>query len=121
MVQTPPDIGKDAENDYEYARGKIKKLIETSEEAIEHMMALARDAEHPRAFEVLSQMIQGTANMNSELLKLLGDRKKLHDPGKGSATTTNNTTTNNTAVYVGSTSELQKLLRAEKEKLVIDG
>jgi nicotinamidase-related amidase len=105
------DIIVDAEEDYSFARDHIKKLINTSDEAIATMHALASDAEHPRAFEVLSAMIKSAADMNSQLLSLQKERKKIvqePEPGsvKGNSTTTNN------SIFVGTTTELQKLLKA---------
>jgi len=108
---TNDDIIVDAEEDYSFARQHIKKLINTSDEAIATMHALASDAEHPRAFEVLSAMIKSAADMNSQLLALQKERKKIvqePEPGsvKGNSTTTNN------SIFVGTTTELQKLLKA---------
>lgn len=103
------DIIVDAEEDYTFARQHIKKLINTSDEAIATMHALASDAEHPRAFEVLSAMIKSAADMNAQLLSLQKDRKKIvqdPDPGLPKTTTTNN------SIFVGTTTELQKLLKS---------
>jgi len=101
------DIIVDAEEDYTFARQHIKKLINTSDEAIATMHALASDAEHPRAFEVLSAMIKSAADMNTQLLALQKDRKKIiQDPEHG----TPQTTTNN-SIFIGTTTELQKLLK----------
>ena len=105
------DIIIDAEEDYSFARQHIKKLIDTSDEAIATMHALASDAEHPRAFEVLANMIKSAADMNSQLLALQKERKKIvqePEPGsvKGNSTTTNN------SIFVGTTTELQKLLKS---------
>jgi hypothetical protein len=104
------DIIVDAEEDYTFARQHIKKLIDTSDEAIATMHALAADAEHPRAFEVLANMIKSAADMNSQLLSLQKERKKIvqePEPGKSA---NNNSTTNN-SIFVGTTTELQKLLK----------
>lgn len=99
----------DAEEDYKFARQRIKKLIDTSDEAISTMHALATDAEHPRAFEVLAGMIKTAADINGQLLTLQKERKKIvQDPEQGGGKTS--TTTNN-SIFVGTTTELQKLLR----------
>ena len=110
------DIIVDAEEDYTFARQHIKKLINTSDEAIATMHALASDAEHPRAFEVLSAMIKSAADMNTQLLSLQKDRKKIvQDPEPGKQ----QTTTNN-SIFVGTTTELQKLLKTNALKDTID-
>lgn len=110
-------LDKDTETDYKFAREKLKGLIEKSEEALETLAMIARDAEHPRAYEVLSTMLKNTAEITEQLLSLQKRRKDLvkaeAPTGPAAGTTTNNT------IFVGSTSELQKLLR--KEKAAIDG
>ena len=103
-------IINDTEKDVEYSREKMKELIDQSCEAINQMMALASESEHPRAFEVLSNMIKDASNMTQDLVKLQKVRKDITQE-KESATTK---TTNN-AVFVGSTTELQKFLKGERE------
>jgi hypothetical protein len=99
----------DAEEDYKFARQRIKKLIDTSDEAISTMHALATDAEHPRAFEVLAGMIKTAADINGQLLTLQKERKKIvQDPEQGGG---KSTTTTNNSIFVGTTTELQKLLK----------
>jgi hypothetical protein len=98
----------DAEEDFEIARKQIKSLIDTSGEAIEQMHNLAADAEHPRAFEVLGALIKQTAEMNGQLLDLQKQRKALiKDENKAASTTTNN------SIFVGTTTELQNLLKGD--------
>ena len=99
----------DTEEDFEMARDQIKSLIDTSSEAIEQMHNLAADEEHPRAFEVLGTLIKQTAEMNGQLLDLQKQRKALiNDDSKATSTTT----TNN-SIFVGTTTDLQKLLKDE--------
>ena len=104
-----------AEEDYKFARERIKKLIDTSDEAISTMHALASDAEHPRAFEVLAGMIKTAADINGQLLGLQKERKKIIqvDDKRGQPVVPN--TTNN-AIFVGTTTELQKLLRGDADR-----
>ena len=108
------DIIADTEEDYNYARDHIKKLISTSDEAIGTLHSLAADSEHPRTFEVLSGLIKTAADMNSQLLNLQRERKKIvcADNVKGSniPTAISSTTTNN-SIFVGTTAELQKLIK----------
>ena len=106
------EIISDTEKDVQYSREKMKELIDQSCEAINNMMALASESEHPRAFEVLSNMIKHTSDMTQDLVKLQKTRQDITQD----KTSTNNTTTNN-AIFVGSTTQLQKFL---KEKRVND-
>jgi response regulator of citrate/malate metabolism len=100
----------ETEEDYRYARERIKKLIETSEIAIDSMSCLAADAEHPRAFEVLGTLIKQAAEMNQQLLDLQKQRKTLVKSDDTNNSNEGASTTNN-AIFVGTTSELQKFLK----------
>jgi len=118
LLPTSDDIGADVEEDYRFARQHIKKLIDTSDEAIATMHALAADAEHPRAFEVLSAMIKSAADMNSQLLTLQRDRKKLViEPAAPKSASIGSNTTNN-SIFVGTTTELQKFLKCQSETVI---
>ena len=103
---------RDAEEDYEYSREKFKSLISSAESAIDAAMGLAMEAEHPRAFEVVSAMIKNTSDMTTELMKLQKSRQEIHKDEEKQQNVTNN------AIFVGSTSDLQKLLN--DEEVVID-
>lgn len=100
------EINNDTETDVEYSRQKMKELIDMSSEAIQNMMALAAETEHPRAFEVLSTMIKQASEMSQDLVKLQKTRKDITQ----SKEELNGNTTNN-AIFVGSTNELQKFLK----------
>lgn len=104
-------IINDTEKDVEYSREKMKELIDQSSEAINHMMALASESEHPRAFEVLSNMIKDASQMSQDLVKLQKVRKDITQE-KESA---NSGSTTNNAIFVGSTTELQKFLKGEEK------
>jgi|TARA_A100001015_G_scaffold150717_1_gene167122 hypothetical protein len=114
LVSTQEDIVNDTEKDVAFARETLKDLIGKSSEALEHLSVIAQETEHPRAFEVLSNMIKQTGDLTGELINV---QKKRKDITQSKDATSNNTTTNN-AIFVGSTQELQKALRKQKE--VID-
>jgi len=119
VVPSHEEIVLHAEEDYRYARQHIKKLIDTSDEAISTMHALAADAEHPRAFEVLAGMIKTAADINGQLLNLQKERKKIVEtPQKGERGGAGSTTNN--AIFVGTTTDLQKLLKNSAEQQTID-
>ena len=107
-------IVNDTETDVEYSREKMKSLIDQSCEAINQMMALASESEHPRAFEVLSAMIKHTSEMSQDLVKLQKTRKEITQEKNGPSSTTNN------SIFVGSTTELQKYLKGKNEDKSID-
>jgi len=113
-------IIKDTEDDYEFARAHIKKLILASDDAIDRLHELATDAEHPRAFEVLTAMIKNTADMNSSLLDLVKNRKKIvQEPVGGVSPSSAPGNVTNNVVFAGSTADLQKFLKSREEAIDI--
>ena len=96
----------DIQKDYEYTRANLYSLIEKGQEAINGIMELAGEGASPRAYEVAGQLIKSVADTTDKLIDL---QKKLKDVEEDTKKTTNNVTNN--AVFVGSTSELQKMLK----------
>ena len=98
------------EADYDQVRQNLYNLAGQGDEAIDLMLELARESEHPRAFEVLGQLIKNNAEIGEKILKL-HKRKKDQDKEDKPALTHKGDTNN---VFIGSTAELQKMLRDEK-------
>ena len=96
----------DIEKDYIYSRANLYSLIEKGQEAINGIMEVAGEGGSPRAYEVAGQLIKSVADTTDKLIDL---QKKLKDVEDETKRTTNNVTNN--AVFVGSTSELQKMLK----------
>ena len=105
---TLPDISDDAEKDYKYARAQLYSLIEKGQETLNGVMELAGESASPRAYEVAGQVLKSTADITDKLADL---QKKMKDLDEDNVKTTNNVTNN--AVFVGSTTELQKMLKQE--------
>ena len=103
-----PKTGKDDDIDYNYARENYYNLIERNQDAVEEMLEIAKQSEHPRAFEVVGQLIKSGLDANKELMSLHKTKKELSIEKGGHTTTVNN------AVFVGSTAELQKLLKGKR-------
>jgi len=97
---------EDIKKDYEYTRGNLYSIIEKGQEAINGILELAQETETPRAYEVAGQLIKNVADASDKLLNLQQKLKDL-DETKESKTST----TVNNALFVGSTAELQKLLK----------
>ena len=96
----------DVSKDYDYTRGNLYSLIEKGQEAINGIMEVAGETASPRAYEVAGQLIKSVADTTDKLLDLQKKVKEVNeDEGK-----TNNNVTNN-ALFVGSTSELSKLIK----------
>ena len=98
--------------DFERVRRDLFDLSTQGEEAIELMMELARESEHPRAFEVLGQLIKQNAEIGEKVLKLHKSKKEQDKTDEPAALAQQAATNNN--VFIGSTAELQKMLRDEK-------
>ena len=96
----------DVEKDYKYTRGQLYSLIEKGQEAINGIMELAGESASPRAYEVAGQLIKSVADSTDKLMDL---QKKMKDIDE-EKTKTQSSVTNN-ALFVGSTSELSKLLK----------
>ena len=103
---TLPDITDDAEKDYKYARAQLYSLIEKGQETLNGVMELAGESASPRAYEVAGQVLKSTADITDKLADLQKKMKDLdQDKPKGPSNVTNN------ALFVGSTSELSKMLK----------
>jgi len=99
------------EQDYEYSRDTYYDLIEKGRESLDLMIEVARESEHPRAFEVLSNMIKGIADVNDKLMDLNKKQKELKKEDKPAETTTNNN------LFVGSTTDLQRMLLGDEKTI----
>lgn len=99
--------------DYDYSRATYYELIEKGKESLDLMIEVARESEHPRAFEVLSGLIKNLADTNDKLMDLNKKQKELKEPSKHEA---KQITNNN--VFLGSTTDLQRLLQDKVEKVI---
>ena len=103
-----PEQKTDISKDYEYTRANLYSLIEKGQEAINGIMELAGEGGSPRAYEVAGQLIKSVADTTDKLIDL---QKKLKDVEEDVGNNKGPNTVTNNAVFVGSTSELQKLLK----------
>ena len=118
IIPTPEDVvskkknqmkkveGQDVGKDYDYTRGNLYSLIEKGQEAINGIMEVAGETASPRAYEVAGQLIKSVADTTDKLMDL---QKKVKEVEEDTNKTTNNVTNN--ALFVGSTSELSKMLK----------
>ena len=97
----------DIESDYDYARSQYYQLSEKGSEAIDLMLELARESEHPRAFEVLANMLKQNAEITDKLMEL---QKKKKEVSRSDNPQLDAPVTNNNNLFIGSTSELQRML-----------
>ena len=107
MTKEPDNIS----NDYNYSRQTYYDLIEKGKESLDLMVEVARESEHPRAFEVLSGMIKNVSEVNDKLMDLNKKNKDISaEDIKKIEKTTNN-------LFVGSTAELQRMLQDNDETM----
>lgn len=111
----PTEIVKEEENvdatkDYQYSRGELYRLIEQGQEAVQGALEVAQESGHPRAFEVAVNAMKQVADMSDKLIDLQQKMKNLNkdEDIKGPSSVTNN------AIFLGSTAELQKMLKRGK-------
>jgi hypothetical protein len=110
----PVKIDKDVKDDYEFSRKTYKDLIYTGTRSMDVLAELARESEHPRAFEVLSQTIKNIGDTTEKLMNLQKQKKDLQKDEREEA---KRVTNNN--MFVGSTTDLQRMLLNRDN--VIDG
>ena len=115
VPQVIDETKDDIDNDYKYSRDNYYNLIDKGNQAIEGILDIAKEGQHPRAYEVAGQLIGQVAQTVDKLQDL---QKKLKDlkevPNKTTANIKN-------ALFVGSTNELQKMLNRKKEDEIIEG
>jgi|TARA_A200000159_G_scaffold50434_1_gene46628 flagellar biosynthesis chaperone FliJ len=97
--------------DYEYARSNFYNVIESGTEALEQMLDVAKASEHPRAYEVVSTIMKTLVDANKDLVAM--STKKVESEEKANSESPNGLTTNNN-LFVGSTNELQQLIKDMK-------
>lgn len=106
------DIDHDIRKDYEYTRGNIYSIIEKGQQAINQVLDLASETESPRAYEVVGQLIKNVSDATDKLLEL---QKKLKDLDESKTSSKGSTNVTN-ALFVGSTAELSKLFKSQKQQ-----
>ena len=113
-VETLPAVVEYADPvnaDAEFARDNIRELVTQGNQAVNELMLIARDGQHPRAFEVLSGLMKNLADMNKDLLEIQKRKKDLVPKAESQ-----NSLNIDKAVFVGSTAELVKMLKTQKQE-----
>jgi hypothetical protein len=107
-IEEPRENTQDLKKDYEYTRANLYSLIEKGQDAINGIMEIAEEGGSPRAYEVAGQLIKSVSDVTDKLIDL---QKKLKDVEDQNVKSPTNVTNN--AVFIGSTSELSKLLKQQ--------
>ena len=101
--------GDDIDKDYEYTRGNLYSLIDKGQEAVNGALDLTMSSDHPRAYEVAGQLIKNVGDIADKLMALQKDKKSIKEESP------KNVVTNN-SLFVGSTADLQKMLKQASKK-----
>jgi hypothetical protein len=102
-----PEKNEAFDNDYETTRSNLHSILTQGQEALFHALEVAKQSEHPRAFEVVGGLMKHLSDINHQLLDL-HKKKQVLESGNDDSKKTN--VTNNNAIFVGSTNELSKML-----------
>jgi hypothetical protein len=111
VIPKSVDKKQDIQSDYEYARSNLYGIIETSSDALNQLVELAKASEHPRAFEVVGQLTKTLLDANKDLLEIQKKVKALQAEEEQKIDESGQITNNN--LFVGSTSELLKMIKDE--------
>jgi|TARA_B110000285_G_C14960836_1_gene531598 hypothetical protein len=109
--ETTLNLPDDVSKDYKFARDNLHDIIEKGTYALDNLLHLAKASEHPRAFEVVSQLTKTLVDANKDLLDIQKKVKELREEDNANPNSALNI---NNALFVGSTSELQKLISGEE-------
>ena len=103
-------VNTEVDTDFDTGRNELYKMLEKGNTAIDGILNLAKEGEHPRAYEVAGQLIKTQSEIAQNLLDLQDKLKKIKDVKElGPKNVTN-------ALFVGSTTELQKMIKKNKDK-----
>ena len=112
LKDRPIKLDKDVKDDYDFSRRTYRDLIQTGTRSLDILAELARESEHPRAFEVLSKTIKDIGDTTEKLMKLQKDKADITKEEREEA---KKVTNNN--VFVGSTTDLQRML-LQKDRVI---
>lgn len=110
LKEVPSTQKPEIQQDYEVTRAQLHNLVMKGQEAIDGILDVARSSDHPRAYEVAGQLIKNVADVADKLIDLQKKMKDIDEKPRSSPTTVNNT------MFVGSTSELAKILKQNSKE-----
>lgn len=102
------------DEDFAFMRDALYDTVGKAQEALDSVLHLAKDTDHPRAFEVAGQMVKHIADLSGQIMSLHKDIQKIKEP-KGPSTVVNN----NKAVFIGNSRDLQKLVAGKLDDVKI--
>ena len=114
IINNEEDKEKDLQKDYRTVRKNLRDIVKKGTEAIDGILMVASEGQNPRAYEVVSQLIKSVSDANKDLLQL---HKQMKEIRKEDQNFSRGPSTVNNSIFVGSTKELQELLKNKKKEL----
>lgn len=112
VTDDQPQPNRDVEYDYEYSRNLHRDLLEQGQEALPELLKVAKESQHPRAYEVASGFLKNLSDMADKLM-ILHEKKKALDGKEGGPAVSNQTVNIDKAVFTGSTADLLKQIKKQ--------
>lgn len=103
----------DIKDDYEFRREKLYQLVQKGEDALNNLLLLAKESDHPRAYEVFGQLMKANMDAVKDLTELQKDMNKIENEKDGKGP---NKVVNNNSVFVGNTNELLEMLKGKNRE-----
>lgn len=106
------------ENDMEFARQNLYDVVQKTSESIDQLMEISRESQHPRAYEVLAQLLKNQADSTQQLLNLHKTKKEIDKKTETESAPVEQNTNIQNAVFVGTTSELLKIMKSKDSNAI---
>lgn len=113
-IDTPVFKEQDEKSDYDVARSTLRDMIDKNDDVITDLVSIAKSSEHPRAFEVIAELVKAQTSLAKELMNVNKIKKEI-DKDDSSPSKID---TQNNIVFAGSTSDLLKMISAERAKVI---
>lgn len=112
-IDSSKERNLDIKNDYDFRREKLYQLVEKGEDALNNLLLLAKESDHPRAYEVFGQLMKANLDAVKDLTELQKDMNKIENEKDGRGP---NKVVNNNSVFVGNTNELLEMLKGKNRE-----
>ena len=112
-IDSSKERNLDIKNDYDFRREKLYQLVEKGEDALNNLLLLAKESDHPRAYEVFGQLMKANLDAVKDLTELQKDMNKIENEKDGKGP---NKVVNNNSVFVGNTNELLEMLKGKNRE-----
>jgi hypothetical protein len=112
-IDSSNERNMDIKDDYEFRREKLYQLVQKGEDALNNLLLLAKESDHPRAYEVFGQLMKANMDAVKDLTELQKDMNKIENEKNGKGP---NKVVNNNSVFVGNTNELLEMLKGKNRE-----